>query len=505
MADILDTSKSIYDILAEKRAMIETQRPDVARQLPVLGQATPGQRMQESAQNQPPQELADSLQAMIGAATQTVAGPQAKPKEQAAVGAEINDVLGYLNPLTPKRTYGPNIGGAMGMGENAGGILGLGIQPIDLLAFTIGAALTSNLPQDKAIATTMQLAGMPKAFRDNQEKSARAFVDDKIKQVGLQISGENLAERQMENAQKQSIIERRNAVLKMVGERLATGNPLNETEQRVIGVLGSGVVDAAMLKELTSPSIQQSWAAYQQLKGLAGDTNVNATFDGPGGSKFTIGRPGGSAGVETTLRTREILAAAREAGTPMTIAAAHKQALDEEVQLAGGKAKAVSENTPLPAPVQERIVRYDDLASQLQTLKDNYHPDFVGPVAYRSYNLRRQGLVPGAAMPSDKEVKFHQAQEYLQDIRLRVQSGAATSEPEAGRLLGTLPQGTDMPDVYNPGLTKAWEDTSRTIGRIKRNAITPKKEVGTSGATPSTPAPAPTQKSLPPPPQGWKY
>jgi len=508
MPDILDPTQSIYDILAQKRALLEQQRPDVAAQLPMIGQATPGERMYQAQQQQAPQDLASTLHQVKDMATQAATPQGAKPKDAQAVSSSIDDVLGYLDPLKPKQSYGPNIGKSLGMGDNAGGILGLGVQPIDVLAFALGAAVTSKMPQDKALATTMMFAGLPKQFRDSQEQNARKFIDDKMAQINSQLAEANLGQRQLENATRATEIQRRNSILSSVTNRLAEGRPLSQVERQIIAANAHGVFDPAFVKEfIAAPDLESQFAAYQKMAEQAksaGLGNVTASFDGPGGMKLNVG--GASNSQDVSQRTREIMAASREAGKPMSIAEAHQQALQEEVQLAGNKAGAVAENTPLPTPVQSTLVKYEELGKQLQSLKENYDPAFVGPVAYRSYNARRQGLIPGVELPSEKEIKFHQAQEYLSDIRLRVQSGAQTSEPEAARLLGTLPQGTDKPEVYGPGLQKAIGDTQRTLGNTKKYATTPKKALQTEAPAPTASAPAPAaRKELPPPPAGWKY
>ena len=221
---------SFQQRLAAQRAQLEQTRPDVAAQMPTLGAATPGQQIYGAAQQQGSTDLASTVQSVTAPLAQSVAGPEAKPKEQMASQQGIEQILDYLNPLKPKQTYGPNVGKSLGMGDNAGGILGLGVQPIDVLAFALGAAVTSRLPQDKAIATTMHIAGMPKAFRDSQEANARKFIDDQINAVNSQLTQGNLVQRQMENALKIQAMQDQRGFVEGLTKRLQTGVPLAEME-----------------------------------------------------------------------------------------------------------------------------------------------------------------------------------------------------------------------------------------------------------------------------------
>jgi hypothetical protein len=450
--------KSFYDQFLEQRALLQQQRPDVAAQMPAIGANTPGERQFQAARQEGAQDLASTVQQAVAPVAQAAAGPTAKPKDQQAAQAGVAEILSPLNPLEPKKLYGPNIGESLGMGPNAGGILGLGVQPIDVLSFALFAGLTSRMPQEQAMKMTMWGAGLPKAFRDNQEKQALEFLKAKQTEANTMLSQGNLQMRQQEHAL--------NSELKNL-QMLKQLEGLDAISKRkvILDGIQKGEIDVSTQ---TGRAIALSALKPEEIKSLLG--------------------PQARTGQQLSMRTREIMAAAEEGGKPLSIAEARKQALEEEVQLAGNKAGAVSAQQPLPPTVQANITKLGDVAGQIQALKDNYHPDFVGPVAYRTYNARRQGVGPA---PSPREVKFHQAQEYLQDIRLRVQSGAATSEPEAARILGTLPQGTDMPGVYGAGLTKALKDTMRTLESTKKMGVTPKGELkqeqsgGVVGAPPA--------------------
>src|SRR5690242_8058254 len=287
-------SPTLYDILAKQRGLLEQQRPDVAAQLPALGANTPGQRMFQAEQQQPVQDLASTVQQITAPVAQAVAGPDAKPKDQMASQEGINQILDYLNPLKPQETYGPNIGKSLGMGDNAGGILGLGIQPIDVLAFAIGVGLSRNLPADQANAMAFKIGGLPKAFRDSQEANARKFIDDQINAVNSQLAQGNLVQRQLENAQKLNEANRRNTILGMVSQRLASGQPLSDAERAVFAANAHGVFDPNFIKEfLVAPDLNSQIAIFRKLSTEPGLGPVSATLDAPGGMKITLGQQRG--------------------------------------------------------------------------------------------------------------------------------------------------------------------------------------------------------------------
>ncbi len=183
-------SQSFYDKFLQDRQQLQQQRPDIALQMPAIGASTPGQVAYQETQTQPAATVADGVKALSGMLSQGDVQPGAKPNAVAKAQQDsldtINALLDQRNPMKPKETIGPDLGSKLGMPANSGGILGLGIQPIDVLAFAIGAGLTSRMPQDQAMAWTMKIAGLPKAFEDHQNKSATDFINQVQQSVGLQ-------------------------------------------------------------------------------------------------------------------------------------------------------------------------------------------------------------------------------------------------------------------------------------------------------------------------------
>lgn len=198
---------SFQDLLARQRAQLEQTRPDVAQQMPTLGANTPGQQIYQAQQQAPADQLAGTVKTIADSIAQAQTPPDAKQgaiaKAQQQSLDMINELLSQRNPMTPKQTYGPDIGGMLGMPANSGGILGLGIQPIDVLAFAIGAGLTSRLPQDQAMAWTMKIAGLPKEFEDSQAKDAMRFIQQLQANVGLQNTTTHMGLLQQEEARAQ--------------------------------------------------------------------------------------------------------------------------------------------------------------------------------------------------------------------------------------------------------------------------------------------------------------
>lgn len=301
-------STSFYDQFLKNRQLLEQQSPAVAAQMPTLGANTPGQRMFDASQQQPAQDLASSLEQVKSVAAQNAAGPQAKPKDAQNTYSSIDQILSYLDPLKPAQTYGPNIGKSLGMPDNAGGILGLGIQPIDVLAFALGAAATRNLPQDKAIATTMAIAGLPKAFRDNQDKSARQFLQAQQEAINSQIAGGNLQMRGVESALRIKAAQDQQNYITGLTSRLQSGTPLTPLEQQVwsIGAKKAGI-DPNVIKDiLLKRDVASQLSDLKDLSEYAKNNNlgsVTGTITSPGGASFKIGA-GGTSG--RSLQTGEL-------------------------------------------------------------------------------------------------------------------------------------------------------------------------------------------------------
>jgi hypothetical protein len=294
---------SLQDAMARAQS---SYSPELQARLAQIAPNTPGQaviRGAENARTEQAQDIGQSIGGMVGQLSQGIAaseaGPGATPKaaqrRAGEIEAELAGHLDYLDPLKPKKTIGTNIGKHLGMGDNAGGILGLGIQPIDLLAFAAGAAVTSNLPQDKAMAMTFQIAGLPKAFRDNQEQAARKFIDDKLQVIGGDVVSSNLAQRQLENAAKQQEINRRNAVLNLASQALSTGQPMDRPTRQLLAANAHGILPPEVIKNLTHDSLEAQLEGVKQIQALSNGMPVSATLNDPNsGMSVKVGGGGGS-------------------------------------------------------------------------------------------------------------------------------------------------------------------------------------------------------------------
>jgi len=309
-------SQTLYDKLLEQRKLLEQQRPDVAAQMPALGANTPGQQMYQAEQQQPVADLATGLSALTGQLTQSVAGPEAKPKDQQAVSSSIGDVLSYLDPLKPKQSYGPNIGASLGMPQDAGGILGLGIQPIDLLAFAAGAALTRNMPQEHAMNMTFRIAGMPSEFRKSQEENARKFIQQKMEAITGQTSAGNLQQRQLESAIRVKQMQDQESFISALEGRLKTGQPLGDLEKQLFSIRAKRAgIDPKVINELLlKKDAASQLATIQEIKQVAeankmGSVRGNVQLEG--GGTVTIGGGGGSGRPLTTGELTDALSSGK--------------------------------------------------------------------------------------------------------------------------------------------------------------------------------------------------
>jgi hypothetical protein len=287
--------------LAADRAQLEQTRPDVAAQMPTLGAATPGQQIYQSQQQQGPEQLANTVQQMMQQFA-TASTPQgAKPKDQQGVMDAAKQVLlGPTNPLEPLPTYGPQgFGEALGMPKGAGGILGTGVQPIDVLAFALGAGLTSRLPQDQAMAWTMKIAGLPRAFRDNQARAANEFIRNAVGITNAETEQGNGQLNQIKNMLAIKSMADKDSFLSDLSRRLATGVPLTALEKQMYAVRGSKVLDQETLKQvlLRSNSPAEALAMAQEIQNAAKQNNLGSVkLQQPieGGGTLTFGGAGSS-------------------------------------------------------------------------------------------------------------------------------------------------------------------------------------------------------------------
>lgn len=176
------------DMQSFRDRMLELRRglpPAIAEQQPRL----PGQPVMTS----PERQQQDIAQSINDAARGQPVQPSQQPspvgdfvrQAQQAIGPKmVQQVLKEAQNLDPPKLIGPDVFGR-------GGIMGTGLEPIDVLAFAIGAAVTSRLPQNQAIERTFQIASLPSVYKQNQRKAAQDFVQNATGVFNAQTQASN--------------------------------------------------------------------------------------------------------------------------------------------------------------------------------------------------------------------------------------------------------------------------------------------------------------------------
>jgi hypothetical protein len=174
---------------------------------------------------------------------------------------------------------------------------------------------------------TFQIAGLPKAFRDNQEKSARQFINDKLAALSGDIQVENLAQRQLENATKQTEVNRRNAVLNLASQALSSGKPMDRPTRQLLAANAHGILPPEVIKNLTHDSLELQLEGVKQIQALSNGMPVQATLNDPNsGMSIRVGGGGGSGrpvvsgeiidGLTTGVQTERLSEAGYDVVTP---------------------------------------------------------------------------------------------------------------------------------------------------------------------------------------------
>jgi len=192
--------RSLQDRLLEYRRSLppSLQGPEVGGQ--------PQQTQPEQQQSSLVKQILSQAPGFLGqaAAVDEAGGEKPKPKTIDERNAEMQKVVNQgTNPFAPKESIGSPFLGKLLHGQDEGGILGTGIQPLDVLAFALGAAITSKMPQDKAIATTMMFAKMPSEFRKNQADAADNFIKRQLAATNAATGMANAQTSQMKAVQVQ--------------------------------------------------------------------------------------------------------------------------------------------------------------------------------------------------------------------------------------------------------------------------------------------------------------
>lgn len=130
---------------------------------------------------------------------------------------------------------------------------------------------------------------------------------------------------------------------------------------------------------------------------------------------------------------------------------------------------------PVEGQAQTALANITEFEGILNEITKNFKPDYLGPI-------RNLPLVPGTrrriGMISPQESEFLRSLKDLQDLKLRIRSGAQTAEPEFRRLVQSLPEPTDVdPLTFISALNRVKRSVqAQKEARIKL-ATTPRKEL----------------------------
>src|SRR5262245_59476293 len=271
----------------EIRQPVVTAHPDATAQ--ALGQpervAAP-QPMQQ-APNGVPSVATMMPNAMALQEQQAQGGPASQWLSDPKNIKMINDILTQnAAQIGPPKLVGKDF-----LGFGRGGIMGTGVEPIDVLAFALGAAITSRMPQDQALATTMQIAQLPNQYRKNQQDAARSFIGNIVGMTNAETGVQNAQNAQAAALLSQLKVMRQLQFTNMLTQRLGGGQPLSEIEQKQYAVMAHQAgMDAATIKELLlTPDVGSQLALLDKIRAGAGGQPVSTVIDAPGGQKITVG------------------------------------------------------------------------------------------------------------------------------------------------------------------------------------------------------------------------
>jgi hypothetical protein len=404
--------------------------------------------------------------------------------EQAMIARGIppelaKELAKHINETGPAKLIGKDI-----FGENRGGIFGTGVSPIDVLAFGIGAAITSRLPQDQAIATTMKIAGLPSEYKNARNKAGADLINQLIGAEGTATQAGNLKVRQAEEAVKAEKQLNLNSWVTKWGSRLSNGVPTTGMEQQQMAAEAiTAGIPAESIKQFMVKPITEQLAELRTIQGMPGAENIRADITSPSGVKY---RFGGGAGAEKNINPTELKIFAdtgiKGASIPVSMdRATAKVAVDaqqtRDISVAGGKALVTSQNTPVSGETAKVINVGEDVQRQLKILKDNLDEGLkiVGP----------KHLIPNYTdkiLPltnlSEKQVQFLTAYQRLTRWSQQEFTGAAAGVEEMKKILSTLPQLASKGTNFSAALNKSVEDANRWTNRYGQLVTTPKGEVG---------------------------
>lgn len=398
--------------------------------------------------------------------------PQEGGQPPNQLGALVSKLFEDMNAENSKKAkpIGPDLFGN-------GGILGSGISPVTALMYALGGLATSRMPQQQALAMTMQIGQMPQAYEQQKQQLAQQQVQTILSGINASTAGDNLKARQAELLKKTQENDRKESFINSVD--LSKGS-LTAAE-KLKGVF-AGVLPASILSTDVDyvDSVDASGNPVKEVRNkMTGQLVLNEQGQPtilPQVPKKDTTRPIGMTELkvfaDTGVRGVTIPAdLSREAA-----AKAVKDDLARQVVTAGGKAGAVAANTPASPEAQEKVLNFGNFINLLENIDKGFKDEYVGPVRGRTYGLARQGM-PGFTVPKEDETKFRADLENAKSILVLVRSGAAAAEPEFARLGGVIGEPTDDPKVIRAAIKNILKQAKELQAERRAIINTPKKDI----------------------------
>jgi hypothetical protein len=145
---------------------------------------------------------------------------------------------------------------------------------------------------------------------------------------------------------------------------------------------------------------------------------------------------------------------------------------------------------PIPASEITPLQQIKTLRSALETARNLYNPDFVGPVTGRAAEFGRSVL--GGAGQSPERIVFNASLQQARNSLVYLLSGKQINETEYKRLDKQLPSSYLMPSAFIPSM----DEFERTLDDILANKQQTLKEGGYGGG--ASPRPVENKKVSPP-------
>lgn len=305
--DPTDPTLSLSDQLKLSRDQIAQVNPDLAGRLQqAYGQPSVLPTAQPTAP-QEPQPLGGE-----GSANETVHGPARAPLNpiemfNALTKDQIDPKLkhGLMDAMDdhlkmPETIGSPKIGEFLtGKKGGSGGILGTGITPMDVLAFTIGAAITRRMPQSEAIATTMGIAQLPSQMREASKMASMEVVKQKMEMLKESRQAAQLQETHLANLEKLT--------------KLTQGWSTEQKRQAFFSLMNQGKINLTTAEGRTAAIAAgmkpEELNAIAKLKSEAKPVNVGAEREAQaqmmGYERYFDASPAEKAQIEKNVKARE--------------------------------------------------------------------------------------------------------------------------------------------------------------------------------------------------------